>query len=234
MEMDPEIKRLMAESKALIVQLQTKNDEALKGKIDATSFNEFKANIEPRLEAISAALVKLQAPAPGPSEDPTKRELEHKAAYVKFLRQGKSALTPAEVKVMTISDLTTGGYLAAPNELVKEILANVTEYSPIRSLARVISTSAPGVDWPKKTGTFSAYRTSEIGTRTETEGLDYGLEKIPADEMYALVKVSKQNIEDTAFPLESFITAEAAEQFGVKEGTEGISGTGASGQMRRP
>jgi HK97 family phage major capsid protein len=141
------------------------------------------------------------------------------------------ALSPAETKVMTISDLTTGGYLAAPNDLVKEILSNVQLYSPIRSLARVITTSAPGVDWPKKTGTFAAYRTSEIGTRTETTGLAFGLEKIPADEMYALVKLSKQNLEDSAFPLESFVAAEAAEQFGVKEGTESISGISASGQM---
>ncbi len=231
MEMDPEIKRLMEESKKLIVDLQKKNEELLKGKLDAGSFIEYKSNLDTRLEAISNALVKLQAPAPGPSDDPATRQSEHKVAYMKFARKGAEQLTPAEVKVMTISDLTTGGYLAVPNDLVKEVLVNITEYSPIRSLARVIPTSAPGVDWPKKTGTFAAYRTSEIGTRSETTGLAFGLEKIPADEMYALVKISKQNLEDSAFPLESFITAEAAEQFGVKEGTEGISGISASGQM---
>jgi HK97 family phage major capsid protein len=221
----------MEESKRLIVDHQKKNEELLKGKIDAVAFSEYQTKLDTRLAEISAAVVKLQAPAPGPSDDPDERKVEHKIGFLKFLRKGAEALSPAEVKVMTISDLTTGGYLAAPNELVKEILANVTEYSPIRSLARVIQTGAPGLDWPKKTGTFAAYRTSEIGTRTETTGLTFGLEKIPADEMYALVKISKQNLEDSAFPLESFVTAEAAEQFGVKEGTESILGTGASGQM---
>jgi HK97 family phage major capsid protein len=229
--MDQEIKTLIDESKRLITQAQAKNDELLKGKIDAPAFEEYKAKLDTRLEEISKTLVKLQAPAPGPSNDPKVRETEHKAAFTKFLREGKGNLTPAETKVMTISDLTTGGYLATPNELIREILTNITDYSPIRALARVIPTGAPGVDWPKKTGTFAAYRTSEIGTRSETTGLTFGLEKIPADEMYALVKVSKQNIEDSAFPLESFITSEAAEQFGVKEGTEAISGTGAAGQM---
>jgi HK97 family phage major capsid protein len=226
-----EIKALIEEQKRLIVQAQTKNEELLKDKIDATAFTEFKTKLDTRLEEISAALVKLMAPAPGPSDDPDKRKAEHKIGFLKFLRKGAEQLTPAETKVMTISDLTTGGYLAAPNDLVREILSNVQLYSPIRTLARVIPTSAPGVDWPKKTGTFAAYRTSEIGTRTETTGLAFGLEKIPADEMYSLVKVSKQNLEDSAFPLESYITTEAAEQFGVKEGTESILGISASGQM---
>jgi HK97 family phage major capsid protein len=115
--------------------------------------------------------------------------------------------------------------------MVKNILANVTEYSPIRSLATVIPISGPGLDWPTDTGDFSAYRTSEIGTRSETTGQTFGLEQIPAGEMYALVKVSKQNLEDSAFPLESYITNKAGLRFGVKEGTESILGISASGQM---
>lgn len=224
-----ELTDLIAEQKKLILDLQAKNEALLAGRVSTGDFTLYEAKIDGRLEEISAAIVKLQAPRPdGNKADPT--PAEHKVAYLKFLRKGADILTPPEVKVMTISDLTTGGYLAAPNEVVKEILVNVTEYSPIRSLARVITTSAPGVDWPKKTGTFAAYRTTEIGTRTETTGLAYGLEKIPADEMYALVKLSKQNLEDSAFPLESFVAAEAAEQFGVKEGTESILGIATSGQ----
>lgn len=224
-----ELTDLIAEQKKLILDLQAKNEALLAGRVSTGDFTLYEAKIDGRLEEISAAIVKLQAPRPdGNKADPT--PAEHKVAYLKFLRKGADILTPPEVKVMTISDLTTGGYLAAPNEVAKEILVNVTEYSPIRSLARVITTSAPGVDWPKKTGTFAAYRTTEIGTRTETTGLAYGLEKIPADEMYALVKLSKQNLEDSAFPLESFVAAEAAEQFGVKEGTESILGIATSGQ----
>jgi HK97 family phage major capsid protein len=228
--MTPEEKTLFDQQNKLITDLQAKNKELLEKKVDQAAYDTAYAAIEKKYNELAAELVKLKALPPGPSDDPTVRATEHKVAFGKFVRLGKGALTPAEVKVMTISDLTTGGYLATPNELIREILTNVTDYSPIRSLARVIPTNAPGVDWPKKTGTFAAYRTSEIGTRTETTGLTYGLEQIRADEMYALVKVSKQNLEDSGFPLESFITAEAAEQFGVKEGTESILGIGASGQ----
>lgn len=230
-ENEKKLKELNDKIDDLVNQLRQKDREVGEKLISKASFEEFKSNLEARYAELSKDVVKLQAPSPGVPTEPDKKALFHKAAFEKFVRMGDGALAPDERKVMTISDLTTGGYLAAPNEMVKEILANVTEYSPIRSLARVIPTGAPGLDWPKKTGTFAAYRVSEIGTRTETTGLTFGLEKIPADEMYALVLVSKQNIEDSAFPLESFIVAEAAEQFGVKEGTEGISGTGASGQM---
>lgn len=229
--MDEELKKLIEESKKLIIENQRKNEELIKGKIDAAAFTEFQAKIDGRMKEISEALVKLQRPVVAIPQEADKKELFHKEAFLKFCRKGANDLAPEEIKVMTISDLTTGGFLATPNEMVKSILANVVEMSPIRALANVIQTSAPGVDWPKRTGVFSAYRTAEIGTRTETTGLLFGLEKIPADEMYALVKVSKQNIEDSGFPLESYIIAQAAEQFGVLEGTEGISGTGAAGQM---
>lgn len=108
--MDPtaELKALIEESKKLIVDAQKKNDELLKGKIDAAAFTEYKTKLDARLEEISAAVVKLQAPPPGPSDDPDKRKSEHKAGFLKFLRKGSETLTPAEVKVMTISDLTTG------------------------------------------------------------------------------------------------------------------------------
>ena len=229
--MEEKLKALNEKINELVTQLQQKDRELKENLISKASFEEYKTNLEAKYAALAAEVVKLQAPGPGVPAEPDKKAAFHKKAFENYVRKGAGSLTPDEVKVMTISDLTTGGYLAAPYEMVKEILKDALEYSPIRSLARVIPIGTGGLDWPKKTGTFAAYRTSEIGTRNETTGLAFGLEKVPADEMYALVKVSKQNIEDSAFPLESFIVAEAAEQFGVKEGTEGILGTGASGQM---
>ena len=229
--MEEKLKALNEKINELVSQLQQKDRELKENLISKASFEEYKTALEAKYAALAAEVVKLQAPGPGVPAEPDKKAAFHRAAFRKFVSLGDSALTPDERKVMTISDLTTGGYLATPNDMIKEILANATEYSPIRGLARVIPTGAPGLDWPKKTGTFAAYRTSEIGTRVETPGLTFGLEKIPAEEMYALVKVSKQNVEDSAFPLESFIVGEAAEQFGVKEGIEAILGTAAGGQM---
>jgi HK97 family phage major capsid protein len=82
------------------------------------------------------------------------------------------------------------------------------------------------VDIPKRTGVFAARRVSEQGTKTETTGLTYGLEELPVTELYALIDISNQMLEDAAFDMQAEITNESSEQFAVKEGAEFVSGTG--------
>ncbi len=62
--------------------------------------------------------------------------------------------------------------------------------------------------------------------KSETTGLAYGLEELQAPEMYALIDITNQMLEDSAFDMEAEIREEASEQFAVKEGAEFISGTG--------
>lgn len=131
----------------------------------------------------------------------------------------------AEYKALTITDDTTGGYLA-PVEYVREIIKGVTLISPVREIVRVRTTAAKGIQLPKRTSQFAARRTSEVGSRTETTGLGYGMVEIDAPEMYALIDISQQNLEDSAFDLESEIRMESEEQFAVKEGAEFVSGSG--------
>ncbi|MQX77496.1 phage major capsid protein [Sinorhizobium medicae] len=131
----------------------------------------------------------------------------------------------AEYKAMSVGNDTTGGYLA-PAEYVREIIKGVTELSPVRSMVRVRQTSSKAVMIPKRTGQFSARWTAEQATRTETDGLRYGMWEIPTHEMYALVDISEQNLEDSAFDMEAEIRLEAGEQFAVAEGAAVVSGDG--------
>jgi HK97 family phage major capsid protein len=131
----------------------------------------------------------------------------------------------AEYKSLGIANDTTGGYLA-PAEFVREIIKGVTEISPARQLARVRQTGSKSIMLPKRTGQFAAQWTADQGTRTETTGLAWGMLEIPAHEMYALVDISNQNLEDSAFNLESEIQFEATEQFAVAEGAAFVTGTG--------
>lgn len=140
--------------------------------------------------------------------------------------QGKLlADVAAEYKAMTVTDDTTGGYLA-PVEYVREIIKGVTLISPVREIVRVRTTASKSIQLPKRTGQFAARRTSEVGPRTETTGLAYGMAEIDAPEMYALVDISQQNLEDSAFDLEAEIRMESEEQYAVKEGAEFVTGTG--------
>lgn len=131
----------------------------------------------------------------------------------------------AEYKALSITPDTAGGYLA-PTEFVREITKGVTEISAFRSLVRVRQTANKSVQIPKRTGQFAAQRVAEQGTKTETTGLTYGLDEFPLPEIYALVDISNQMLEDSAFNMEEEIRMEAMEQFDVKEGAEFVSGTG--------
>ncbi len=130
-----------------------------------------------------------------------------------------------EYKALSVVPDTAGGFLA-PSEYVREIIKAETEISPVRSLVRVRQTAAKSIMIPKRTGQFSAVWVAEQGTKSETTGLTYGVEEIPTHEVYALIDISNQMLEDSAFSMEGEISMEASEQFAVAEGAAFVSGTG--------
>lgn len=148
---------------------------------------------------------------------------EYVNAFEVYCRKGLEGLDVAEKKALTVSNDSTGGYLAPP-EYVRELLKTVTEISPIRSIARIRSTASRSIQVPKRTGQFAAQWVSESGTRAETTGWNVGLEEIPAHEQYALVDISEQDLEDTVFNLEAEMQSEFSEQFAKAEGTAFVNG----------
>lgn len=130
-----------------------------------------------------------------------------------------------EAKALGVSSDTAGGYLA-PIEYVREIIKGVTEMSPARSIVRVRQTANKSIQIPKRTGQFAAQWVAEQGTKAETVGLAYGLEELPVHELYALIDMSNQMLEDTAFDMEAEIRSEASEQFAVAEGAAVVAGSG--------
>ena len=146
-----------------------------------------------------------------------------KKVFDKWLRKGKEALGPEEIKVLTASNDNTAGYLAPP-EYVRELIKGIVEISPIRSISRVRSTTNRSVQIPKRTSTFAATFVAEQGTRSETTGYQVGLEEIPTHELYALVDISEQELEDSVFNLEQEMTSEFTEQFAKAEGNAFVSG----------
>ena len=123
-----------------------------------------------------------------------------KKVFDKWLRNGKEALGPDELKVLTASNDNTAGYLAPP-EYVAELIKGIVEISPIRSIARVRSTTNRSVQIPRRTSTFAASFVAEQGSRTETTGYQVGMEEVPTHELYALVDISEQELEDSVFNL---------------------------------
>ena len=150
-------------------------------------------------------------------------------AFSGYLRKGTERMMPDEVKALTVANDTTGGFLA-PAEYVREIIKGEIDVSPIRTVARVRQTGNRAVQVPKRTGQFAAQWTGEVETRAETTGLTYGLEELPTHELYALVDISQQDLEDAEFSLEEELGQEFAEQFALAEGAAFVTGNG----VKRP
>lgn len=203
-----EAKKAAEEEKKHIDELEAKlNRLSLKGSSDPV---ERKAELKAKVESWARAVVGANLVGVSNLADDQRKALEEVAA---------------EYKAMGIANDTTGGYLA-PAEYIREIIKGVTDVSPVRSLARVRQTASKAIMIPKRTGQFAAQWVADQGTKSETDGLRYGMWEIPTHEMFALIDISNQNLEDSAFNMESEISFEATEQFAVAEGAAFVSGTG--------
>jgi len=179
---------------------------------------------EANAENIKSQLEKLETVVKRPNSGIESKQVDdYMEAFDKYCRKGLEGLDAVEKKALTVSNDSTGGYLAPP-EYIRELLKDITEISPIRSIARVRSTGQRSVQIPKRTGTFSAQWVAESGTRSETTGYQVGLEELPAHEQYALVDISEQDLEDSVFNLEAEMQSEFAEQFAKAEGTAFVTG----------
>ena len=242
--MSEDIKNAISDLGQTFAEFKKVNDERLENieKGESTAYNDEKlAQIESKLdqyEAMNQKLTTAEANAEHSKEQVSKTETmvtrpdsgfeskqvdEYISAFDSYCRKGLEGLQPDEKKALTVSNDSTGGYLAPP-EYVRELLKTITEISPIRSIARVRSTGARSIQIPKRDGQFSAQWVSESGTRSETTGYTVGLEELPAHEMYALVDISEQDLEDTVFDLEAEMQSEFAEQFAKAEGNAFVVG----------
>ena len=177
------------------------------------------AERDEQLDRIEARLSRPGMPG-GEGEE---KKAAYRSAFFDLMRYGRERMQPDRLNVLTISDDTGGGYLAPP-EYVQEIIKDISEWSPMRSIARVSSTSANSVQLPRRTGTHTAVWVGEIESRSETTGTAYGLHDVPVHELVADIRFSMANLEDSAFNLEAEARAEFAEQFGVAEGNAMVTG----------
>jgi HK97 family phage major capsid protein len=208
----------MSEIQNLWHEFKAVNDRALD---EAKKLGAASAETNTQLNRINERMDSLETKMNRPAlaiESSAVEAAEAKAAYNRFLRTGA-----VEKKALILADDTLGGYLA-PDEYVREIIRGITELSPVRSVARVRQTSSKAIEIPKRSGVFSAAWVAESGARSETTGLTFGLETIPVHEMYALVDISRQMLEDAAFNVEAELAAEFAERFAVAEGSAFVSG----------
>lgn len=186
------------------------------------------AEIRSSVTAINTRLDKIEARAAragiaGTEQRNDAAEIETRS-FTSFIRRGREALGADEIRSLRVSDDTAGGYLA-PDQFVAELLKNVVQFSPIRSVARVANTASSAVILPKRTGRLTASWVGETADRSGTEPT-YGQNRYTVHELAAYVDVSNAMLEDSALDIASELSFDFAEEFGRAEGAAFVNGTG--------
>lgn len=181
------------------------------------------------LKALQDRLDDLELKSKRPKGDPDPDNLDEtaklqKRAFGGFLRHGREALPPEEVRSLIVGDDTKGGYLA-PADFVAEVIKGIVQFSPVRQAARVMQTALGEVELPRRTGRPTASWVGETETRTETESA-YGKVVIPVNEASCYIDVSLRLLEDAAVNVEAEVAYDLAEEFGRLEGAAYVAGDG--------
>lgn len=228
---------------------QKKRDDNLEAKIDKinTHLNTFEgANqklvlAEQQAKSMQEQMDRMETilnrPDLGGSDVSAKDKKEYLAAFDRVMRRPAEQREPTDVALINkrVASLTTAndtgaGYLLAPPEMQMEIIKNIIEFSPMRSLATVRTIGTGSLKQPKRTGTGSAARVGEVQARTNTGDPAYGMLEIHAPEMFARMEISQQMLEDSEYDLMAELREDATDQFALKEGVEHISGLSAANQ----
>lgn len=191
--------------------------------------------MQEQLDNVEKALNRPKTGKEGERED-----AEFAAAFDHCLRLSPDRRDAAQVDLMNKrrntlvkGDDAGAGYLLAPPEVNREIIKDIIEMSPMRSIATVRVIGSQSLKQPKRTAAAgAATRVGEVQPRSNTGDPQYGMLEIPAPEMFARAEVSLQMLEDSDYDLIAELRGEFVDQFSVKEGAEFVGGSGAANQAQ--
>jgi HK97 family phage major capsid protein len=220
-------------------KIELKSDEGDPADVVTKALGELKESVDGRLKVIETKSVdaakvterldkieaKMNRPAAGDGTDAANdnQKIERKA-FTQFIRGGRESMGAEELKSLIVGDDPRGGYLAPP-QISTELITFLTQFSPVRAAARVGSTASPSVILPVRTGITNALWEGEIEPEGESEPA-FGQVEIPVFGMKTYTDISVQLLEDSAQNLEAVLNEALVEDFGKKEGTGFVNGTG--------
>ena len=179
------------------------------------------ADIVKRLDGIEAKLNRPNINTKTNTDEA--KEIEAKA-FNNFLRNGAASLDDTEKKTLNIGTGTAGGYVTAP-EFSTVVRDKLVQFSPMRSVASVMSIGSSKVYIPTGTAALSPGWVTETGSRPSSEPT-FGQVEIDAFEQAVVVPVSAQLLEDSFVDLQAYIAGQVATQFAKQEATAFLTGDG--------
>jgi HK97 family phage major capsid protein len=155
-------------------------------------------------------------------------ELEHRAAFEAYVRQGDAAsLRRLEAKALAVGTNggADGGYLV-PQDTEGEIGRRLAQVSPIRAIAgnRQVSTTVYRKPF-LITGAATGW-VGETASRDQTTSPALAELSFPTMELYAMPAATQPLLDDSAVNIDEWLAAEIDTAFAEQEGAAFVSGDG--------
>jgi HK97 family phage major capsid protein len=179
------------------------------------------AGLRTDVDEVKARLDKVSRAASRPAIGGAVVSEEVKGFIDGYLRRGRET----EVKSINGATPADGGF-AVPQKIDAMIARELTDMSPIRSIAQVVQTGTSGYRKLVATGGTASGWVSETAARPETGTPNFAEIAPPSGDLYANPAASQAMLDDAAFDLESWLANEIAIEFGRAEGSAFVNGTG--------
>ncbi len=212
----PEQKQVLAGLHEKLDTFEQHNADNTKKWHDAEEKNlEFKQ----RIEDLENQLIEGKA---GQGVD-YRNSAEYKALET-IVKTGDLSGIDMEGKTLRTDSESSGGVLVM-GEMANEIIKPITEMSPIRQYARVMTIGSKNIIVPARKGLLDASWEGEAEEDNDSNST-YGSETITPYRLSVTVPITMDMLMDSEFDMEAEIMTDANERFAQKEGLAFVSGTG--------
>src|SRR5690606_9343028 len=208
------------EFQALMKELREKFEEKQKGLLSAAEFKEFETKVNERIDQLETMIKRPPISSEGKEDGGPSNK---KAAFFRFMREGKGALSPEEKKAL-VSDDT--GQILIPEELEAEIYRELPQISVMRGLATVRTTNSNRVRRRSLTEVQVGWGKLETGADLVESDLVPSEDFIYIEDLYGLTKIGEDELMDTDVALESIVVASFSRAVAEAEDNAFIAGTG--------
>lgn len=151
------------------------------------------------------------------------RNTEEYKSLNKIIQSGDLSLV--EGKQLLRTDSETAGGVLVQGEMAREIIKPITEMSPIRQYARVMTIGGKNIALPSRKSLLDASWEGEA-EQDEQSASSYGADTITPFRLSVTVPITMDLLMDSEFDMESEIMMDANERFAQKEGQGFVSGSG--------
>ena len=148
---------------------------------------------------------------------------EYKGVLHKWMREGKDALMPDEVKTLSVGSDPDGGYFVTP-DITGRIVKKVYETSPVRQYASTQTISTDALEGIEDNGEAGAGYAGEQAQGSDTTTPQVGKWRIPVYWIDTEPKTTQQLLDDANVDIEAWLAAKVADKFGRFENNEFING----------